>query len=295
MPLAGKALAVYSSSGLQYYAHPDLLGSIRLGTTSGRAKYFDTAYAPFGETYASSGTLDPAYTGKMDDTAHRQDTDGGLYDFPAREYSTQGRWPSPDPIGKQSTCVKDPQTQNRYAYVRNNPVTYVDPTGLLECDPAWDPTCNCNPVQPFCPCDPYGNPFCTLPVPIGGGGGGGGGGGKPEQPSTFPWVTLPPGLFGALDRGRSPACQGTTDCSYYTAQCAKATTSSSRAYYCFGAPAVCNSTKLFPILRQTANCVRLTLQQGDTCLNIPDQDFGTCEASNHAFAFGFCAAACTSF
>ena len=79
--------------------------------------YFDTAYAPFGETYASAGgtNLDPAYTGQMADTAHRQDTAGGLYDFPVREYSIQGRWPSPDPIGISATCTKNPQTQNRYA------------------------------------------------------------------------------------------------------------------------------------------------------------------------------------
>ena len=199
VPLSGNALAVYSSSGLLYYAHTDLLGSIRLGTTSARAKYFDTAYAPFGETYASSGTLDPAYTGQMDDTAHRQDTAGGLYDFPAREYSTQGRWPNPDPLGKGATCPKDPQTQNRYAYVRNNPMTYTDPTGTVTipgpwwpwpggpggCDPEVDPTCSpdCDPDDPFC-----GGGG-------GSGGGGGGGGGKPEQPRTFPWLYLPVGLF----------------------------------------------------------------------------------------------------
>lgn len=201
VPLSGKALAVYSSSGLLYYAHTDLLGSVRLGTTSARAKYFDTAYAPFGETYASSGTLDPAYTGKMDDTAHRQDTAGGLYDFPAREYSTQGRWPNPDPLGKGATCPKDPQTQNRYVYVRNNPMTYSDPTGTVTipgpwwpwpggpggCDPEVDPTCSpdCDPDDPFC-----GGGGGS------GGGGGGGGGGKPEQPRTFPWPLLPLGFFG---------------------------------------------------------------------------------------------------
>ncbi|MGH7836875.1 MAG: hypothetical protein ACREQC_03510, partial [Candidatus Binataceae bacterium] len=51
VPLTGKALAVYSSTGILYYAHADLLGSIRLGTTTGRGMYFDTAYAPMGETY----------------------------------------------------------------------------------------------------------------------------------------------------------------------------------------------------------------------------------------------------
>ncbi|MGB8472459.1 MAG: hypothetical protein WCE61_00075, partial [Candidatus Acidiferrum sp.] len=55
VPLIGQSLAVYNSSGLLYYGHPDSIGSIRLATTPGRATYFDTAYTPFGDTYASSG------------------------------------------------------------------------------------------------------------------------------------------------------------------------------------------------------------------------------------------------
>jgi len=42
----------------------------------------------------------------------------------------QGRWPSPDPIGLASVCFKDPQTQNRYAYVLNDPLDFTDPYGL---------------------------------------------------------------------------------------------------------------------------------------------------------------------
>jgi RHS repeat-associated protein len=185
VPLPGKAFAIYNnSSGPLYYAHPDLLGSIRLATTPARAKYFDTAYAPFGETYASSGTLDAAYTGQMGDLSHRQDTAGGLYDFPAREYSTQGRWPSPDPAGVAATCTKDPQSQNRYAYVRNNPITRVDPNGMIDC----------GPDDPFCgdPC--FWDPFFCDPFPGGGGGFIGGGGG--ERPRPFPWPTLPLFFFG---------------------------------------------------------------------------------------------------
>src|SRR5260221_5264764 len=154
VPLSGKAFALYNSSGLLYYAHPDYLGNIRLATTPARGHYFDTAYAPFGETYASSGTLDPAFTGKMDDTGHRQDTAGGLYDFPAREYSTQGRWPNPDPLGRSATCPKDPPTQNRYAYVRNNPITYTDPTGLMECEQCIGGGDG--------GCDPFFDPFCLI-------------------------------------------------------------------------------------------------------------------------------------
>ena len=197
VPLSGQAQAVYNSSGLLYYAHPDLLGSIRLATTpTTRVMYFDTAYAPFGETYASAGgtSLDPAYTGQMADTAHRQDTAGGLYDFPVREYSIQGRWPSPDPAGISSTCPNDPQTQNRYAYVRNNPITYTDPTGM-------DGACE---DDPFCgdPCpwwDFWGDRFGPV------GGGGGGGGGPVERPRPFPWPLLPLGLFLRLERSHMRA------------------------------------------------------------------------------------------
>jgi RHS repeat-associated protein len=192
VPLSGKAMAVYNSSGILYYAHADMLGSIRLATTpTTRVMYFDTAYAPFGETYATPGgtNLDPAYTGQMNDTSHRQDTAGGLYDFPIREYSTQGRWPNPDPLGKAATCPKNPQSQNRYAYVRNNPITHVDPTGAQVCDFE----------DPFCfPCDQ--DPLLCFPpfpiLPIGGGGGGAGGG---EGPRPFPWPLLPLGLFRALE------------------------------------------------------------------------------------------------
>jgi RHS repeat-associated protein len=123
LPRGGQA--VYNSAGLYYYAHSDHLGSLRLGSTPSRTVEFDLAHAPFGEIYASSGTLHPAFTGQ------RQDTVTGLYDFPAREYSTQGRWPSPDPAGLAAVSLDKPQTWNRYTYVSNNPLTYVDPLGMF--------------------------------------------------------------------------------------------------------------------------------------------------------------------
>ncbi|HKI12750.1 MAG TPA: RHS repeat-associated core domain-containing protein [Candidatus Acidoferrum sp.] len=195
VPLTGKSLALYNSSGILYYAHSDMLGSIRLGTTPARSMYFDTAYAPFGEPYASIGTLDLSYTGQTNDTSsYRQDTAGGLYDFPLREYSTQGRWPNPDPLGRSSTCPKDPQTQNRYAYVRNNPMTYTDPTGGVTIpDPPWGGGGGgggCDFEDPICDlCDIA--PWLCYPVGSGGAGGGfiavGGGSGTPPP---FPWPVM---------------------------------------------------------------------------------------------------------
>lgn len=59
-----------------------------------------------------------------------QDTASNLYDFPAREYGIQGRWPSPDPAGIGAANLTDPQTWNRYGYVRNTPLIMTDPTGM---------------------------------------------------------------------------------------------------------------------------------------------------------------------
>jgi len=95
---------------------------------SARALYYDGAYGPFGEPYAQSGTTDVSFTGQD------QDTVSNLYDFPAREYGIQGRWPSPDPAGISSVRINDPQTWNRYSYVRNNPLKLTDPTGMTDCD-----------------------------------------------------------------------------------------------------------------------------------------------------------------
>ena len=124
VPLPGGAQALYNSSGLLYYGHSDHLGSIRLGSSSTRSVVFDMAYAPFGETYATSGSTDPAFT------SQRQDTVANIYDFPAREYNNFGRWASPDPSGLSAVHPRNPQTLNRYAYVTNSPLAAVDPQGL---------------------------------------------------------------------------------------------------------------------------------------------------------------------
>jgi RHS repeat-associated protein len=124
VPLPGGGTAVYNGSGLLYYGHSDHLGSIRVGSTTTRTVSFDLAYAPFGETYAPFGSTDSSFTGQ------RQDTSTGLYDFLAREYSNQGRWPSPDPAGLGAVDLSVPQSWNRYGYTTNDPVDLNDPFGL---------------------------------------------------------------------------------------------------------------------------------------------------------------------
>ena len=147
-PLSAGATAVYTSSGLAYYRHPDWLGSSRLATTPSGTVYYDGAYAPFGENYSETGTTDRNFTGQNQDLA------SGLYDFLYREYhSTQGRWIQPDPGGLQVVDPSDPQTWNRYAYVRNSPLASVDRLGL-------DNDCG-GPCVPFNFTDPFG---CIVSV-----------------------------------------------------------------------------------------------------------------------------------
>jgi RHS repeat-associated protein len=127
VPLPGGAMLVYSASapsGGYWIRHPDWLGSSRLASNPNRTILYDGAYAPFGEPYAQSGTTDLSYT------QMNQDTSTGLYDFPAREYSTQGRWSQPDPAGFAAADPSSPQSWNRYAYVLDGPLGSVDPLGL---------------------------------------------------------------------------------------------------------------------------------------------------------------------
>jgi RHS repeat-associated protein len=163
VPLPAGASAAYNSGGLNNYHHTDWLGNFRLGSTPSRTMYIDIAYGPFGEPYADSGGGTPAFTGMTSDTV------ATAYDFAAREYGYQGRWPSPDPSGNAAFHLTDPQSINRYAYVRNSPLSNVDPTGLEDCD-AGDLGCN-----PFLGIS-WGGGGGGGSGPLGGGGGFGGGG-----------------------------------------------------------------------------------------------------------------------
>jgi RHS repeat-associated protein len=62
-------------------------------------------------------------------TGKERDAETGLDYFGARYYSSpQGRFTSPDkPLLDQH--IEDPQSWNLYAYARNNPLIYIDPTG----------------------------------------------------------------------------------------------------------------------------------------------------------------------
>jgi RHS repeat-associated protein len=160
LPLpAGAAMVAWS--GAPVYGHADWLGSIRLNSTTGRTVNSDVAFAPFGEVYNSPTTFWYEFAGLNNNL-----TDN-VWDADARRYhAKQGRWLSPDPAGLGVVDPTNPQTWNRYAYVANNPLSFVDPLGLQ--------------LGYTCPGDQTGEDGTSCA-----GGGGGGGGGSADCSAEF--------------------------------------------------------------------------------------------------------------
>ncbi len=135
------ALATGSTSaGTQFY-HADHLGSERMMTDAAGNVISNCLFAPFGQQVSCSPD-NPANHYKF--TGKERDGESGLDFMEARYYgSSMGRFMSPDPLGGH---YEDPQTLNRYSYVRNNPLNLSDPTGLdfnLQCTQTKDNASTC--------------------------------------------------------------------------------------------------------------------------------------------------------
>jgi RHS repeat-associated protein len=71
-------------------------------------------------------------------SSKERDAETGLDYFGARYLSSaQGRFVSPDPL-MASAVVHNPQTWNRYSYALNNPLRFLDPTGMYVCEGTAD-------------------------------------------------------------------------------------------------------------------------------------------------------------
>lgn len=68
-------------------------------------------------------------------TAKERDAESGLDNFGARyDSSSMGRFMTPDPVIITPERLMNPQQLNLYAYVANNPLRFIDPTGeILQC------------------------------------------------------------------------------------------------------------------------------------------------------------------
>ena len=114
------------------YLTGDALGSTRLVTKSGgdAATIVSSRhdYLPFGEEIARGTGFGGGPTQKF--TGKERDGETGLDYFGARYMAAaQGRFTSPDPVKISGQRVLDPQQWNQFAYVRGNPLRFIDPDG----------------------------------------------------------------------------------------------------------------------------------------------------------------------
>ncbi|MDB5150140.1 MAG: wapA 1 [Mucilaginibacter sp.] len=116
-----------------YYDLTDHLGNARVTfnknpTTLQAALIQANDYYPFGMTHATTaGTNNYLYNKK------ELQSELGQYDYGARFYDPFiGRWTTPDPLGEFT------RRQSLYNYALNNPVRFVDPTGMAAADTTYN-------------------------------------------------------------------------------------------------------------------------------------------------------------
>jgi RHS repeat-associated protein len=150
------------------------------------------AHYPFWESwYQNNTTTKWTFTSGVYPKRSRRERDAESgNDYATFRYNVNrlGRFASPDPL---AGSAPDPQSLNRYAYVRDDPVNLVDPLGLrvclvgdyqVDCDAGGGPEPISMTDPSFYYCEVYG--WCGLPaipLPRDPGHGGGGGGREGSQ------------------------------------------------------------------------------------------------------------------
>jgi RHS repeat-associated protein len=163
----GSQRVAYFANSALHFQHQDWTGTERMRTTFNGAVEGTFTSMPFGDAFATaSGSDGDASHYAMLDHDYSSDTDHAQF----RQYSsTPGRWMSPDPY-YGSYDQSNPESMNRYSYVLNNPMEFVDPLGLVVLNPDY-----CDPSDDSCNIctDSFFSAVCFA----GGGGSGGGPGG----------------------------------------------------------------------------------------------------------------------
>ncbi|WP_437608249.1 RHS repeat-associated core domain-containing protein [Sorangium sp. So ce834] len=121
------------------YYHPDHLGSTQYVTDQDQQLSQHVEYLPSGELWTDQ--TDSRFQNRQPYLFNGKELDlsTGLYHYGARSYEPRlGVWLSPDPIldqymrGAPNGGVYSPIHLGLYTYTRNNPLRFVDPTGLAE-------------------------------------------------------------------------------------------------------------------------------------------------------------------
>ncbi|MCQ1537039.1 hypothetical protein FTO70_15445 [Methanosarcina sp. KYL-1] len=112
----------------EFYYQYDGLGSVRSLSDSQQSVKTIYFYDAFGQIQKEMGHVDNEFLF----TGEQMDDETGLMYLRARYYDPEiGRFINKDPF---EGFMSNTQSLNRYSYVQNNPVNYVDPTGLCSED-----------------------------------------------------------------------------------------------------------------------------------------------------------------
>ena len=124
----------------RYYYHPDHLGSAQLITDYEGNEYQRIEYTPYGELWVEKKTEHEEGLRYLPYkfTAKEQDEETGLYYYGARYLDAKySRWMSADPaVGEYMSGssagggIYNTVNFSLYHYAGNNPVKYIDPTGM---------------------------------------------------------------------------------------------------------------------------------------------------------------------
>lgn len=114
-----------TQNGKTYYYLYDHLGSVIALTDETGKVVVEYEYDTWGNITKDDGDIPNHFRF----TGREWDEESGFYYYRARYYDPAiGRFISRDPVNSDLT---NPQTQNRYVYVNNNPQRYIDPFGLM--------------------------------------------------------------------------------------------------------------------------------------------------------------------
>lgn len=114
-----------AEQGGLYFYHPDHLGTATFLTDINGLPYEFFLNLPFGETMAEQHSQTEDYLNRWKFTGHELDKETGLYYTGARYYDPKvSFWLSVDPLAEKYP------NWNPYAYTFQNPINYIDPTGM---------------------------------------------------------------------------------------------------------------------------------------------------------------------
>lgn len=127
----GQMLAVQSYDANFYWLHTDVLSSGRKMTDSSGAVTYRAEYDPHGQMVYEWASGGATYLNSHKFTGYERDWSTNLNNAKARTYNhNRARFMQPDPLGLGAADATNPQSLNLYAYVGNDPVNFVDSTGL---------------------------------------------------------------------------------------------------------------------------------------------------------------------